>query len=229
MRGIAGRVALALALASALPAGAVVVGQVDDFEDGTVQGWAGGSTLVNQPSGGPGGSGDNFLDVDSNAFFLGTFNQAQWSGDYAAAGVASVRLAANNGGPDPVSLRLMVFSGGCGPVMVDCTAWTSTLAAELPEGSGWQTLEFSLSASDLTRVAGTDSLAGTLANVQRILLRHDPGAASPPGAGSGVVVDAVLGIDAVTALPEPASAAALAAGGLLAIGLARRKRRPARA
>jgi hypothetical protein len=220
--GVRRLVPAALVLALALPPAAVVVGQVDDFEDGTLQSWMGGSTLVNQPGGGPAGAADNFLDIDSNAFFLGTFNLNQWSGDYGAAGVASVRLDANNDGPDTVSLRLMVFTAGCGPGSMNCTAWTSTDAEELPSGSGWQTVEFSLTTDEMTQVQGTDSLATTLANVERILLRHDPGDPSPPGAGSGLVVDALLGVDNITALPEPASA--LAAGGLLVTWLSRRRR-----
>jgi hypothetical protein len=196
----------------------VVVGQVDDFEDGTLQSWMGGSPLVNQPGGGPAGASDNFLDIDSNGF-LGTFNLDQWS----AAGVASVRLDANNDGPDDVSLRLMVFTAGCGPGALNCTAWTSTDAVDVPSGGGWQTVEFSLAASDMAQVLGTDSLPTTLANAQRILLRHDPGDPSPPG--SGATVDALLGIDNVTALPEPAAGSALAAGGVLAAWLARRRPR----
>jgi hypothetical protein len=221
-KGIGRSFASVLALAWALPAGSVVVDQVDDFEDGTVQSWSGGSGLANQEGGGPAGVSDNFLDIDSNAFFLGTFNQTQWSGDYVAAGVASLSLDANNAGPDPVSLRLAIFTAGCGPVPVNCTAWTSTTAVELPADSGWQAVDFSLAAADMTRVLGTGSLSATLANVQRILLRHDPDDPSPPG--SGAVVDAVLGIDNVTALPEPAIASALAAGGLLVLGLARRRK-----
>jgi hypothetical protein len=216
----------ALALACALPAGAVVVDQVDDFEDGTEQGWAGGSARVNQPTGGPAGADDNFLDIDSGGFLLGAFNLTQWSGDYGAAGVASVRLDANNAGPDEVSLRLTVFTAGCGPGMLNCTAWTSNDAAVLPAGSGWQTVEFPLAEADMTQVVGSDTLADTLANVQRILLRHDPTAPSPPGTLE--TVDAVLGIDNVTALPEPATAPALAAGGWLVLRLARRRRRSAR-
>jgi hypothetical protein len=140
MQNPIGRIALALALAGALPAGAVVVDQVDDCEDGTAQAGPGGSLLVNQSTGGPAGAGDNFLDIDSQGGLLGTFNLDQWSGDYLAAGVASVRLDVNNDGPDEVSLRLVIFTPGCGPGMMTCTAWTSTDAALVPSGSGWQTV-----------------------------------------------------------------------------------------
>ena len=74
MRPIAAGI-LATALTSlAAPAGAVVVGQLDTFADGTTGGWfAGGGPLGGTPpvppavvgSGGPGGAGDAYLQLSS--------------------------------------------------------------------------------------------------------------------------------------------------------------------
>lgn len=67
----------------------VTAGQVDDFEDGTVQGWMEGAISPNPPTniatGGPAGAGDNFLQNISVIPVSGTvgrrmamFNTAQW-------------------------------------------------------------------------------------------------------------------------------------------------------
>lgn len=224
--GIGRRVAAlpaALALACALSAGAVTLGQVDDFEDGSLEDWGGAGTLTNE-LGGPAGVDDNYLNLDP-VLFVGTFNLVEWAGDYVAEGITRVRFDVINAGPEPVSLRVMVLTAGCAFGGTACTAWTSTDAEVMPAGSGWVTVEFSLAGADMTQVIGSDSLADTLANVERLLIRHDPGGPSAPGAGSSVVVDAVVGFDNISALPEPATASALGAGGLLVLGLARRRRR----
>jgi len=199
-----------LAVWSALPAAAIVLNQIDDFQSGTFQSWAGGSTLYNWPNGGPGGTGDRYLRVSSGGGNLGTFNSAQWAGDYGAATVTRLTFDLANFGPDPVSLRITVFTPGCAFGGTACTAWTSTNATVLPSGSGWVKAEFALAEPDLTRVLGLDSLADSLANVERLLLRHDAGVIDPPGIS--VPVNAIIGVDNVTALPEPSRELGLAAG-----------------
>jgi hypothetical protein len=213
---------LAIAWLLATPASAITIGQVDDFQDGTLQGWGGGSSYANRASGGPAGAGDRYLEIDSLGFALGAFNTAQWSGDYAAAGVASVSFDLDNFGPDTVSLRIMIFTPGCAGGAGACTAWTSTNATVLTSGSGWLTSSFSLTEAEMTRVLGTDSFITTLQNVERLLIRHDDGAPSPPG-GTVPVVDAVLGVDNV--MPEPSALAGLVAGVLLLAGLWRQGHR----
>lgn len=211
---------LAIAWLLATPASAITLGQVDNFQNGTLQGWSGGAggggALVNRPNGGPAGAGDRYLEVDSNGFALGTFNTIQWSGNYAAAGVSSVRFNLNNAGPAAVSLRVMIFTPGCEGAPGTCTAWTSTSATPLAAASGWVTANFSLSEAQMTRVLGAASFPATLQNVERLLLRHDDGAPNPPGPPVPMV-DAVLGVDNV--MPEPSALAGLAAGVLLLAGL----------
>lgn len=201
----------------AAPVAGITLGQVDDFQDATLQGWSGGSSPTNQPSGGPDGTGDRYLELTAAGFNLGAFNTAQWSGDYLAEGVGRVRFDLDNFGPESVSLRVVIFTPGCEFGSMACTAWSSTDATVLASGSGWVTAEFSLAEADMTRVLGTASFADTLQNVERILLRHDDGAPDPPGVSA--FVTATLGVDNVTALPEPSVAAGLAAGALLLAGL----------
>jgi len=94
-----GAVVAALALLAPAAAHAqIAFGQMDDFEDGTVEDWEGSAgDFTNQPTGGPAGANDNFLQVIGNGGFgsgsrVATFNQTQWGGDYAAAGVTAIRL-----------------------------------------------------------------------------------------------------------------------------------------
>ena len=42
---------------------AVIAGQNDNFEDGTLQGWSSGAGYDNIATGGPAGAGDNYLTV----------------------------------------------------------------------------------------------------------------------------------------------------------------------
>jgi hypothetical protein len=196
----------------AVPATAIILGQIDDFQAGTLQGWTGGTSATNQPTGGPAGAGDRYVRLNSGGASLGIYNMVQWSGNYAAAGVTRVDIDLSNFGPDPVSLRLMIFTPGCASGAGACTAWTQTLPTVLPAGSGWVRVEFSLAEPDLTRVIGADSYAATIANVERLHLKHDPGPPDPPGVPAPVI--AMLGVDNIVALPEPAPTAAFLAGAI---------------
>jgi hypothetical protein len=182
---------VALAALATTRAAAVTLGQVDDFQSGTLQGWQAQASLTNVATGGPAGSGDRFLRIQRlTAGNLGANNTAQWTGNYAAAGVARLRFHLNNFGPNPLALRVSIFGVG---------TFTTTNEVVLPPGSGWVPVEFSLDASALTLTSGSGTLAQTLSNVGTLLIRHDPDPISPNGEPNPVI--GTLGVDNITALP----------------------------
>jgi hypothetical protein len=92
-----------------------MVGQIDDFEDGTTMGWMEGFPSPNPPvniaSGGPAGTGDNYLqNVSSGGFGPGSaqvmFNHDQWSGNYLAAGVTEIEVQMANFGDSELFMRI---------------------------------------------------------------------------------------------------------------------------
>lgn len=217
MRGILCCCLGMLPLLAGSPAGAISAGQVDTFQAGTLQGWAGGAAPTNVATGGPGGADDRYLQIRAVGGNLGSDNSAQWAGDYLSAGVTSLRFELQNQGANPVALRITVFGTNL------LTAFTSLDEVVLAPGSGWVSAEFALTESALVRTRGTvdDTLAETLADVARLLLRHDPDPLSPPQEQNPVT--AMLGIDNITAVPEPGSGL-LVATGLAAIAARRRPR-----
>ena len=77
-----------------------------------------------------------------------------------------------------------------------CRPWWWPVAALLPAGSGWTHASFSLDAAALI-----GSPAVVLAGVQQLRLFHGISASFP-----GEAIVATLGVDNVTAVPEPAAA-----------------------
>ncbi|MBA3726813.1 MAG: hypothetical protein H0W86_10260 [Armatimonadetes bacterium] len=173
-----------------MPALPIVLGQVDDFEDGTLQNWEGGSNPTNIPDGGPLGAGDNYLRITAGpggGIHLGTFNLAQWSGSYTDAGVKVLEFYLRNEGKTTLSMRIVLFNG--------TTRFTSTLATILPPDNQWRRVAFPLRESDLTRVSGTGTYSQVMAFASRLMIRHDAGEPSP----GGEEIVGQLGIEGITA------------------------------
>jgi hypothetical protein len=215
-------------LLSASIAQGVTLGQVDDFEIvGDAANWAGGKVPFSPPpsqfvDGGPGGLGDGYLQISTAGFHLGTNNNAgQWAGDYLTAGVTSIEMDVNRlAGPSDVSLRILVFGPG--------GTWASTNLAPTLTGPGWQHLTFYLNPANLTYVPGstavpdgTGILVDTLSGVTGLLIRHDSAVPTIPGLHPPHLT-ATVGLDNITAVPEPATLSLLAIGGIAA--LRRRKK-----
>ena len=217
-----GSAVLAAALSLALPSAiaAVSVGHVDDFEDGTTQGWTinllgfGAPPLsaypINVASGGPSGANDNYLLLTAvggsgGGRRLTAINvSAAWTGDFSAAGISGIRLQARNLGTTDLQLRLLLENPVGGPA-TDVAISDDPLP--LPSGGGWTTLVFSLAVADLMTLQG--DVNALLGNVTALRLFHSSQDAFP-----GEAIVAQLGVDNVTALanggpppgvPEPAS------------------------
>jgi hypothetical protein len=224
MRRLVFGAAFATLLAS--QAGAVTFGEVDDFEDGTVEGWVvnllglGGSHPAppqNVSTGGPAGTDDNYMLLTSVGGSgagnrMTVINGTQWSGDYLSAGVTQISMDLKNFGDTELDLRLLFEKvGGGGPTDVATTTGSFTLAA----GSDWTHVTFDITAADLTALAGTAENALSSATVIRLF--HNPDPAFP-----GPAIVASLGVDNIEAVPEPATMAVLGLGA--ALMMRRRKR-----
>ncbi len=191
---------LLIALLAPAAALGIELGQLDDFEDNTLAGWRKGANTQNAPqnveSGGPAGSGDNYLENSSTGGVgpdsrQAIINTAQWIGDYTAAGVGEVRLQARNGGETMLFMRIAI-EGGPGLL-----SWfSSTQSIMLPADGQWYELSFGLAEADLTRVTGTQSLVDVLANVTEFRVLSNQ--AGPNFRGE--VVNSVLGLDNIAAL-----------------------------
>lgn len=208
---------LAIALSTlASAADAVTLGQSDDFESGT-QGWSKGASALSVSSPGPEGNDDDFLlistDVRPNVVAL---NDTSWAGDYVAAGVTGLTLSAINLGPSELQLRAAFGNVGGGPSSGG-TWFASTEAFTLAPGSGWQQLSLSLLPDALTRVAGDEEALQVLQSVTALRLLH---AVIPDGRGDSS--NSPLGVDGITAVPEPGTGTLVLIGTALA-GAGRRR------
>lgn len=210
----------------------VQVGQRDTFEDGTTMGWSAGpehpAPPLNIATGGPAGAGDNFLFLtaiggNGPGSRLSAINMAQWTGDYTAAGVGSISMDLFNFGPTDLYLRLLIADPVAGP---PTNVAISSDAFFLAAGTDWTHAVFSFSPGALTPMLGT--VDGALSDVRELRIFHnpDPFFGGPPGSSPPVLVN--LGIDNITATPEPGTLL-LCATGLVALAAVTRRRRRSRA
>lgn len=216
------RVVLMLLL-TASTAWAVPVG-IDDFEDGTTEGWEVGNPgahpapPVNVSTGGPAGADDAYLQLQAlggsgPGSRLSVLNLSQWTGDFTS--VAAIGMDVNNFGPDEIVLRLLLVNFPELPGPPTDIAWTLAPVI-VPSGSGWNNVLFSLSAANLFAPFGT--VGGALANVDELRIFHNPDPFfGGPNVGAPPVV-VTLGIDNIgvvvetTAVPEPSSMLLMLAG-----------------
>ncbi|HNO77947.1 MAG TPA: PEP-CTERM sorting domain-containing protein [Phycisphaerae bacterium] len=189
----------------------VTLGHVDDFQDGTTQSWAGGSGPTNIPTGGPAGAGDQYLQLSSTGTKpIGTKNENQWIGDLTGAGITSIEADVANFGATDLELRVLAIESGF------ASQYTSTSTIVVPAGGNWIHVVFDLTTPNMTLVGGvTPDVATALSSVQTLLIRHQPGA--PQGVAGSPSVVGQLGIDNITATPEPATLGLLALGGIAAL------------
>lgn len=174
----------------ALAKGQAILGQIDDFTDGTTMSWAGGSGPMNIANGGPNGAGDRYLQIAATSNFLATFNITRWSGNYTAAGIGRIEADLKNVGANSLTVRLVLFGN-------DGSRWSSTAAATLAPGSAWTHFGWEMTAASFERTLGTGTFADTMLGMERVMLRHEPVITS-----GGTTVTGSLGIDNFSA-PAP--------------------------
>jgi hypothetical protein len=200
----------------ASPAWAISGSAFDNFEDGSVQAWISGAANPSPPTniatGGPAGAGDNYLLITSNGLSgpgsrLVGINASQWAGNYLTAGVNGISMDLRNFGSTDLSMRLALYGPGG---LVSVTNNVVTLSS----GGPWTRATFSLNPALLTG----DALS-VLAGVLDIRLFHGTTAIFP-----GQVIGANLGVDNISAVPEPTPAALLLAGLVTVAWLRRRQR-----
>lgn len=211
---------------------APILGQIDDFEDGTTEGWIINllgmsppppeTIPVNIATGGPGGVDDNFLQLTavggqgpgSRLSVMNPFQQ--WAGDYLASGITAIEMDVRNLGAADLELRLLFEDPT--PVSPPANIAVSTQSIFLPAGGDWTHVIFPIIPSALTAVEGDVNLA--LANTTILRIFHGATPSLPPDA-----IAAVLGVDNIQAsqAPEPATVALF--GVAAAVALRRRVRR----
>lgn len=216
-------VVLLVAITTPVPA-ALVVGQTDDFQDGTTQGWRSGVVNPNPPSnvatGGPLGAGDRYLQIVSTGGVgpgskLIAFNTAQWAGDYLAAGVTGITMDLKNLGSSPLSMRIGLMSS----TLQGSPGYVTSTAFPLPVDGNWHHAVFGLSAADLTGINAPPALSTILSGTAELRILHSAG----PALNGDNIVGSV-GVDNIAAVPEPATLL-LISGGLLGVLRRRRSRR----
>jgi PEP-CTERM motif len=224
--------AIAIATAIAHPAAAVSLGEIDNFS-ASAEGWFTGGGPMGvpltfapvSPNGGPGGIGDAYMELESTGASgpgsrLVVINADQWTGNYIAAGITAIEMDVRNFGSSDLTLRLLFEDpAGAPPENMAVT----TVGKSLPAGSGWTHVTFSISPGDLTAINGdvTAALSGTTF----FRLFHNVPAAFGPVTGPDAIA-ATLGVDNISAVPEPAALASMLAGlGLIGVHAWIRRRR----
>ncbi len=219
------RLATILLLCFAGTARAVVVGQTDNFQDGTTMNWTNGEVMgappvTNVSTGGPAGAGDRYIQATSDGSGTGgkltVFNRDQWLGDYIAAGVTAIEVDLRNQGSVSLSIRLAFKNGPGGD---GSAPGYLTQAMVLPVGSGWQHFTISLLPANL--IAVNNPAPWSTFFIGEVRFIHAVGTTSL----SGTNVVGQLGIDNVLAVPEPATMTLLTGALLVFAGFARRRRR----
>jgi hypothetical protein len=160
----------------------ITLGQLDDFSSG-IAGWERGTVVNNELELVADGSGPNGK--------LVTFNQTQWTGDYASASVSQIAMSVTNPGDQALSMRVAL---GTGSNANDGTWYASTEAASVPAG-GTEYMTFSLDPTVMTLVEGSADYATVLSGVVTLRILHS---ASPSAQGDPI--SATIYIDDIEAL-----------------------------
>ncbi|NND59853.1 MAG: hypothetical protein HKN49_06245 [Gammaproteobacteria bacterium] len=164
---------LLLLLPQLLCAQDISTGVLDDFEDGTTQGWRIGLQIPNSPTniagGGDEGADDNYLEYGATGVAgpggkqIILNSEPRWTGDWVSAGVNTITVNMSNIGGTPLSMRIAFqkqsFPGGC---------WSTTTAQPVPADGSWHSFVFVIDESTMTQVSGSATLQEILAQVTEV-------------------------------------------------------------
>lgn len=193
---------LAMGVCLSSPAGGqVTLGQVDNFQSLDTSGWTMGLNSIMLPtvisSGGPQGGDDAWLEVIStggtkaNSKMI-TFNAQQWTGNYVAGGVTAITAQMADFGPSPLYMRIAIQDNFG-------SEYGSTSAFMLPADGQWHQVTFDMTPAGLSLIQGGSSATQALSNVGVLRILSAQNAPS----FMADTVQATLGIDDITAIPEP--------------------------
>jgi hypothetical protein len=197
---------------SAVSAFGITMGQIDTFQSGSDNWQSGTGGLALVASGRPTGAADQYLQISSGANPLPprlvALNDAQWLGDFTAAGVTSIAVDLLNPGSASLSIRIAIRESAGGATT---PGYASTIPFMLPADGLWHLAIFDLNAASLTGFNSPQSLSADLANVEDFRIVDS---AAPSGIGD--IVTAQFGVDNITAVPEPSAWVLLVIGVLIA-------------
>ncbi len=172
----------------------ISAGQTSNFSSGT-QGWKHQISNAFEPvqvaTGGPAGAGDAFLRTTNSSASGGSGSKhavinddAEWTGNYTAAGIVAITFDVQNPGTETLHLRVAFNKS--------FPNWAaSTTPMVIAPGTGWTTVTMPVTAADLTVSQGPESAANILLDVDQIRIVSndgtDPTQAIHKGQGAGVV------------------------------------------
>lgn len=172
----------------------IVLNQIDDFNDGTLQNWSKGNNspptyLTNQN-----GSLQNIADGSGTGGKITMAGGMQWRGDYVSQGVIAIKMRIDNiNSASPVHLRL-VFNGTGGLSFV--TSYVSKNPVIVASGTSAD-IVFPIEDTDLDKLQSFSSVSYTdlFSDVLSIRLIHSVAG----GSSNGDEIVATLLIDDITA------------------------------
>lgn len=158
----------------------IMVGHVDDFQDGTTQEWLG-ANVEAVANAGPNGAGDTALLASATGAPVGPngkliiYNAGDpWTGNWTAAGVAQISLDVRNPNTFPLTMRLAIagpggFGGGGGG---DAHA---TDGVPIPGDNVWHSITFDVLADNFTSFSPMyPEAAAALADLRHFRVVHHP-------------------------------------------------------
>ena len=215
---VLGVLSLTLGMASQ-GAQALSGGQTDTFAGPSLDNWFAGGITGNFPptppqaisTGGPAGAGDAYMLITAvggtgAGSRLVVLNGAQWAGNYLSSGIPAIAMDLKNFGATDLTIRLL-FEDPVGAPPVDEAV--TTAGVFLPAGSGWTHAIFNVSPASFTALSGSVTTLLSQTTILRII--------DAPTAGDAISLVGTLGVDNVTAVPEPETYA-LMLGGLALLG-----------